>query len=108
MLAQRFALAAAFAPPVAGESGRRPSGLHRTYISLLERAVCNVTLDNLEKLVRAFGAGVSELFDSKTTELSARRQPVVLQKPAGPGPARGVGHGSKSCGVLQRRVGYGS
>ena len=37
------------------------SGLHRTYISLVERAECNISLDNLEKLADAFGVGLSEL-----------------------------------------------
>jgi len=38
------------------------SGLHRTYISAVERAKCNVSLDNIEKLALAFGLHVSELF----------------------------------------------
>jgi len=38
------------------------SGLHRTYISAIERAKCNVSLDNIEKLALAFGLDVSELF----------------------------------------------
>ena len=38
------------------------SGLHRTYISAIERARCNVSLDNIEKLALAFGLHVSELF----------------------------------------------
>jgi len=38
------------------------SGLHRTYISAIERAKCNVSLDNIEKLALAFGLHVSELF----------------------------------------------
>ena len=38
------------------------SGLHRTYISAIERAKCNVSLDNIEKLAFAFGLHVSELF----------------------------------------------
>jgi len=38
------------------------SGLHRTYISAIERAKCNVGLDNVEKLALAFGLSLSELF----------------------------------------------
>lgn len=38
------------------------SGLHRTYISLIERAACNVSLDNLEKLADAFSVTLPELF----------------------------------------------
>lgn len=37
-------------------------GLHRTYISLIERTECNVSLDNLEKLAAAFGLSLPELF----------------------------------------------
>ena len=38
------------------------SGLHRTYISAIERGKCNVSIDNIEKLALAFGLHVSELF----------------------------------------------
>lgn len=37
------------------------SGLHRTYISLIERAECNVSLDNLEKIADAFELSLPEL-----------------------------------------------
>ncbi len=37
------------------------SGLHRTYISTIERAGCNVGLDNLERLAGAFGIAVQDL-----------------------------------------------
>ena len=37
------------------------SGLHRTYISLVERTESNISLDNLEKLANAFGIRVPEL-----------------------------------------------
>lgn len=37
------------------------SGLHRTYISLLERCECNASLDNVEKIADAFGLSVPEL-----------------------------------------------
>lgn len=38
------------------------SGLHRTYVSLIERGECNVGLDNIERLAEAFGVGLAELF----------------------------------------------
>ena len=38
------------------------SGLHRTYISLIERSACNISLDNLEKIADAFGVTLPELF----------------------------------------------
>lgn len=38
------------------------SGLHRTYISLIERSACNVSLDNLERIADAFGLSLPELF----------------------------------------------
>ncbi|HLQ24990.1 MAG TPA: helix-turn-helix transcriptional regulator [Acidiferrobacterales bacterium] len=37
------------------------SGLHRTYISSIERAERNVSLDNIEKLADAFGLPIKEL-----------------------------------------------
>ena len=37
------------------------SGLHRTYISLIERAECNISLDNLEKLANGFDITLPEL-----------------------------------------------
>jgi len=37
------------------------SGLHRTYISSIERAKRNVSLDNLEKLAQAFQIKVADL-----------------------------------------------
>lgn len=41
------------------------SGLHRTYISSLERGKCNASLDNVEKLASAFGLAVHELLHPK-------------------------------------------
>ncbi len=37
------------------------AGLHRTYISGIERAERNLGLDNLDKLAQAFGVTVGEL-----------------------------------------------
>ena len=37
------------------------AGLHRTYISAIERATCNLSLGNVEKLSRAFGLSAWEL-----------------------------------------------
>lgn len=37
------------------------TGLHRTFISLVERAECNISLDNLEKIADAFGLSPAEL-----------------------------------------------
>jgi transcriptional regulator with XRE-family HTH domain len=40
------------------------TGLHRTYISLIERSECNVSLDNLEKIADAFGLSLPALLDA--------------------------------------------
>jgi transcriptional regulator with XRE-family HTH domain len=57
-------------------------GLHRTYISLVERGACNISLDNLEKLAGAFGLPLSEL--------------VAMPEPGpGPGPAAGEDRGRR-------------
>lgn len=39
------------------------SGLHRTYISAIERGRCNLSLDNLARLAAAFGVTSSALLD---------------------------------------------
>lgn len=38
------------------------AGLHRTYISDIERGVRNVSLENIEKIVGALRISVSDLF----------------------------------------------
>lgn len=40
------------------------SGLHRTYIGTVERAEQSITVDSIDKLARALGVTVSELFKS--------------------------------------------
>lgn len=40
------------------------TGLHRTFISLIERSGCNISLDNLEKIADAFGLSVPELLQA--------------------------------------------
>lgn len=37
------------------------SGLHRTYISLVERSACSVSLDTLEKLAGALGVTPADM-----------------------------------------------
>ncbi len=44
------------------------AGLHRTYISGIERAERNLGLDNLEKLARAFGVEPSDLLASDVSK----------------------------------------
>ncbi|MHB1950808.1 MAG: helix-turn-helix domain-containing protein [Acidiferrobacteraceae bacterium] len=39
------------------------SGLHRTYISSVERGRRNVGLDNVERLAQAFGLSIGDLLD---------------------------------------------
>ncbi len=39
------------------------AGLHRTYIGMIERAEKNLTLCNIEKLAKAFGITLPDLFD---------------------------------------------
>lgn len=42
------------------------SGLHRTYISAVERGRRNVSLDNIEKLADGLGVPITELFDNNS------------------------------------------
>lgn len=37
-------------------------GVHRTYIGMIERAEKNITLENIEKISRALGVKISDLF----------------------------------------------
>ena len=37
------------------------AGLHRTYVSLVERGECNISLLNIERLARALGVALKEL-----------------------------------------------
>jgi transcriptional regulator with XRE-family HTH domain len=39
------------------------SSLHRTYISGVERGIRNISVINLEKIARALGVKVQDLFD---------------------------------------------
>jgi transcriptional regulator with XRE-family HTH domain len=38
------------------------TGLHRTFITHCERGVRNISIDNIEKIARAFDVPISELF----------------------------------------------
>lgn len=38
------------------------ANLHRTYIGMIERAEKNITLSNIEKVARALGVDICELF----------------------------------------------
>jgi transcriptional regulator with XRE-family HTH domain len=44
------------------------SGLHRTYISSIERGERNISLDNIEKLALGFAVPITELFDGNGSE----------------------------------------
>lgn len=37
------------------------SGLHRTYVSAIERGIKNISIDNMEKLAKALNADIREL-----------------------------------------------
>lgn len=38
------------------------SGIHRTWIGIVERGQRNLTLENIEKLAKALGISIEELF----------------------------------------------
>lgn len=40
------------------------SGVHRTYIGMIERAEKNITLENIQKIARALGLKISDLLKS--------------------------------------------
>lgn len=41
------------------------SGLHRTYVSSVERAARNISIDNIERLAKALGTAPDELLGEK-------------------------------------------
>lgn len=41
------------------------AGLHRTFISLVERSECNISLDNLEKIADALGLPLPDLLEHR-------------------------------------------
>ena len=54
------------------------SGLHRTYVSLVERGRCNISLDNLERLAEALELSLPELFS--TLDATRERMLAMLDK----------------------------
>ncbi len=59
------------------------SGLHRTYISEIERAACNVGIDNLERLAVGLEVELVDLFsDGELVGLwSGKKPPSSLPSP---------------------------
>ena len=51
------------------------AGLHRTHISQIERGVCNVRLDSIEKLAAAFDAEIGQLFMNEEARWFWGRKP---------------------------------
>lgn len=39
-------------------------GVHRTYIGMIERAEKNITLENIQKISKALGVKISDLFNN--------------------------------------------
>ncbi len=58
------------------------SGLHRTYISLIERSVCSVSLDKLERLANTFGITLSELLGATDPADVGKRLLATLNRTA--------------------------
>jgi len=56
------------------------SGLHRTYISLIERSACSVTLDNLERLADTFDITLPELLGTTDPVDVGKRLLATLNK----------------------------
>ena len=42
------------------------AGLHRTYVSGLERGIRNVSIDNIAKLAHALGIPISDFFQERS------------------------------------------
>lgn len=54
------------------------AGLHRTYVSQVERTVTNVSLDNVYKLVQALGVDAHLLFLPREGEAMGKKGEVKL------------------------------
>ncbi len=54
------------------------SGLHRTYISSIERAERNISLDNIEKLADAFGLSIKDLLGASDP---SKLEALMYQEP---------------------------
>lgn len=52
------------------------AGLHWTYIGGIERGERNPALDNINRLARALGVSLNELFGPFRSSLAARRRPA--------------------------------
>ena len=48
------------------------SGLHRTYIGMIERAEKNVTLENISKLAAGLNVPIAELFNEEDRASNAK------------------------------------
>jgi len=46
------------------------AGLHRTFIAHVERGVRNISIDNLEKIARAFGIATYQLLEPHAGQLT--------------------------------------
>src|SRR4051812_633741 len=57
------------------------SGLHRTYISRIERCASSVTLDGLERLAATFDISISELLSATDPADVGKRLLATLNKP---------------------------
>ncbi len=64
LLAQRLRLLRGWSQETLAEQ----AGLHRTYISGIEREERNLGLDNLDKLAQAFGMSVADLLTTNPTK----------------------------------------
>ena len=48
------------------------TGLHRTFIAHCERGVRNISLDNIEKIARAFNVPIADLFMPQPTQQNVK------------------------------------
>ena len=50
------------------------TGLHRTYISGIERKQRNTSIDNIEKLAQAFNLSIADLFEVGNQEIDKKEK----------------------------------
>ena len=51
------------------------TGITRSHISAIEHGRCNIRLDNIDKIARALGVPLRQLFDERGDEVSEEQHP---------------------------------
>lgn len=56
------------------------AGLHHTYIGAIERAECNLSMDNVEKIAKGLGVKPEELFAFSSGQISVSEKDKLVME----------------------------